>query len=238
MNRRGLALLVSAAALALPVTVNSASADIAVGFQLDNQAIVPQPIVCIETNVCSFGGSFNGFTVTGSLQGSPPLSLPQLLQSQSTQATATADGLNHIVHVYITEFNNFLPTGSNNFGASLTANSLSGGATTLLEAAYDSTNALFSSCIVATATCTPLGSHLFTDIGTFVAPLTGIAITTPYSVTSEFTYTGLTVGDGANSTINITVPGPIVGAGLPGLFAACIGLIGLARARRRRQKTA
>jgi hypothetical protein len=30
------------------------------------------------------------------------------------------------------------------------------------------------------------------------------------------------------------VPGPIVGAGLPGLVAACIGLIGFARTRRRR----
>ena len=30
------------------------------------------------------------------------------------------------------------------------------------------------------------------------------------------------------------VPGPMVGAGLPGLIAACFGLVGLARARRRR----
>ena len=30
------------------------------------------------------------------------------------------------------------------------------------------------------------------------------------------------------------VPGPVVGAGLPGLIAACFGLAGLARARRRR----
>jgi hypothetical protein len=35
-------------------------------------------------------------------------------------------------------------------------------------------------------------------------------------------------------TASVSVPGPIVGAGIPGLVTACIGLVGLARRRRQR----
>ena len=56
----------------------------------------------------------------------------------------------------------------------------------------------------------------------------------PYSVTGKF----VIVTDGTQGQSNATivmVPGPIVGAGLPGLIAACLGLFGLQRRRRRKQ---
>jgi hypothetical protein len=56
-------------------------------------------------------------------------------------------------------------------------------------------------------------------------------------VTAATTITGVnfSFGTGPDTTLpgHVAVPGPIVGAGLPGLVAACFGLIAFARRRRR-----
>ena len=46
-------------------------------------------------------------------------------------------------------------------------------------------------------------------------------------------FTGTVRNTGAVDASSVAVPGPVAGAGLPGLVAACVGLIGFARRRRR-----
>ena len=242
MNKHALALLVAAAS-ALTFTVNSASADIAIGAQINDGPITTLTTVGSPPNSAAFAGTFDGFTINASGTGSPPLALPSLLDSSSIEVVLNAGGVSTpgnpvVLHVYVTEFNNTLPPGSNIFTTTMTVNTLSAGSLTTLAAFYDSANGLFTTDC---ATCTPLGPSV-PFAGAITTPQvsgpfdTGIAITIPYSVTTEYSFLATAIGNQSNATINIAVPGPIAGAGLPGLMAACIGLIGLAR--RRRQKIA
>jgi hypothetical protein len=92
---------------------------------------------------------------------------------------------------------------------------------------------------------TDIGARIFPTSPSTVFTTLGANVGSPYEFTMVFTVAADTtlgpLGDIAGAILATPtdpvdpVPGPGAGAGLPGLVAACAGLLGLAPRRRRRQ---
>ena len=53
------------------------------------------------------------------------------------------------------------------------------------------------------------------------------------AVTFDVSAALVDITDGTSNTITAPAPGPIAGAGLPGLIAICVGVVAWARSRKR-----
>jgi hypothetical protein len=227
MKKNYLLGLAATAGLALSLLASPASAvSVSIGFSQPSGGAVTTVVtdnISPGVAAASFGaGPFTTNIVTG--QGTPPGSLPSLLDSTSLNTTTTGAGTIDI-YVSVKDITGPIGTPLLNFLSNLTSNTLPSGWTATLSTFLDPGNAFFAKTI-------QLATNAFTNIG--VSQQSKFAATGPgpYSLTALYTISASTNGT-ALSTINVSVPGPIVGAGLPGLLAACFGLVALARLRRR-----